>query len=151
MIYAELKDINSYKGISKNLDKAIDFIAEKKYLNANFGKNVVDGDKIYFNHPEKPMTRENTDLELEYHKKYIDIHIVLEGEEAIIYSPFEECVETKSYNMEDDYALVKGKTQAELLMNTENFLILFPKEPHLALLKVKEPKEIKKVIFKVEI
>ena len=34
---------------------------------------------------------------------------------------------------------------------SKNFLILFPEEPHLALLKVGEPKEIKKVIFKVEI
>ena len=151
MIYAELKDIKNYKGINENLDKVIDFIADKKYLNADFGKNIVDGDKIYFNHPEKPMTRENTGLELEYHKKYIDIHIVLEGEEAIIYSPFEECIETKSYNIEDDYALVKGKAQVEFLMNTKNFLIFFPTEPHLALLKVGEPKEIKKVIFKVEI
>lgn len=29
MIYAELKNIKTYKGINKNLDKAIDFIAEK--------------------------------------------------------------------------------------------------------------------------
>ena len=151
MIYGELKDIKNYKGLNKNLDKAIDFIVDKKYLNANFGKNLIEGNSIYFDYPEKVMTRENKDIESEYHKKYADIHIVLEGEESIIYSPFEGCVETKSYNMEDDYALVKGKTQAELLMNTKNFLILFPEEPHLALLKVGEPKEIKKVIFKVEI
>ena len=151
MIYGELKDIKKYKGLNKNLDKAIDFIADKKYLNANFGKNLIEGNSIYFDYPEKVMTRENKDVESEYHKKYADIHIVLEGEESIIYSPFEGCVETKSYNMEDDYALVKGKTQAELLMNSKNFLILFPEEPHLALLKVGEPKEIKKVIFKVEI
>ena len=151
MIYAELKDIKSYKGISKNLDKAIDFIAEKKYLNASFGKNIVDGDKIYFNHPEKPVTRENTGLELEYHKRYADIHIVLEGEEAIAYSPFDTCVETKSYSNEEDYALMKGKTQTELIMNTKNFLIFFPEEPHLALLKVREAKEIKKVVFKIEL
>lgn len=29
MIYTELKDIKTYKGLSENLDKAIDFIAEK--------------------------------------------------------------------------------------------------------------------------
>ena len=40
MIYAELKNIKTYKGINKNLDKAIDFIAEKKYMNASFGKNI---------------------------------------------------------------------------------------------------------------
>ena len=97
------------------------------------------------------MTRENIDLDLEYHKKYIDIHIVLEGEEIIVYTPFEDCIETKSYNDEEDYGLVKGKAQVELMMNTENFLLFFPEEPHLALLKVDTPKEIKKVIFKVEI
>ena len=151
MIYAELKNIKTYKGINKNLDKAIDFIAEKKYLNASFGKNIIEGDTIYFNYPEKPMTRENIDLDLEYHKKYIDIHIVLEGEEIIVYTPFEDCIETKSYNDEEDYGLVKGKAQVELMMNTENFLLFFPEEPHLALLKVDTPKEIKKIIFKVEI
>ena len=151
MIYAELKNIKTYKGISKNLDKAIDFIVEKKYLNADFGKNIVDDDKIYFDYPETVSTRENIDLELEYHKKYIDIHIVLEGEESIAYTPFEDCIETKSYNVEEDYGLVKGKAQAELILNGKNFLLFFPEEPHLALLKIDTPKEIKKVIFKVEI
>ena len=151
MIYAELKNIKTYKGINKNLDKAIDFIVERKYLNASYGKNIIDGDAVYFNCPEKPMTRENTDLELEYHKKYIDIHIVLEGEEIITYTPFEDCIEIQNYNIEGDYGLVKGKAQAELILNGKNFLLFFPEEPHLALLKVNTPKEIKKIIFKVEL
>ena len=88
MIYDELKNIKTYKGINKNLDNEIDFIVEKKYLNADFGKNIVDDDKIYFDYPEKVSTRENIDLELEYHKKYIDIHIVLEEEEVIGYTQF---------------------------------------------------------------
>ena len=134
MIYAELKNIKTYKGINKNLDKAIDFIAEKKYMNASFGKNIIEGDTIYFNYPEKPMTREN-----------------IEGEESIAYTPFEDCIETKSYNVEEDYGLVKGKAQAELILNGKNFLLFFPEEPHLALLKVNTPKEIKKIIFKVEL
>ena len=151
MIYAELKNIKTYKGINKNLDKAIDFIAEKKYMNASFGKNIIEGDTIYFNYPEKPMTRENIDLDLEYHKKYIDIHIVLEEEEIIGYAPFEDCIETQKYNIEKDIAFMKGKNQAEFMLNGTNFLIVFPNEPHLALLKVNTPKEIKKIIFKVEL
>ena len=87
---------------------------------------------------------------MEYHKKYIDIHIVLEGEENIVYIPFEDCIETQNYNIEGDYGLVKGKSQVEFIMNPKNFLLFFPEEPHLALLKVNTPKEIKKIIFKVE-
>ena len=151
MIYDELKNIKTYKGINKNLDKAIDFIAEKKYLNTNFGKNIVDADKIYFDYPEKVSTRENIDLELEYHKKYIDIHIVLKEEEIIGYTPFEDCIETQKYNIEKDIAFMKGKIQAELILNGKNFLIVFPNEPHLPLLKVDNVKEIKKVVFKIQI
>ena len=47
MIYDELKNIKTYKGINKNLDKAIDFIVEKKYLNADVEKYILD-----INNPE---------------------------------------------------------------------------------------------------
>lgn len=93
MIYVKLKNIKIYKGINKNLDKVIDFIIEKKYLNVSFGKNIIEGDFIYFNCFEKFVIRENIDLELEYYKKYIDIYIVFEGEENIVYILFEDCIE----------------------------------------------------------
>lgn len=152
MIYDDLKNIDIYKGINKNLDIAIDFIKERKYLKHNFDKNIVDGEKIFFNCPEKPETRINIGQELEYHKRYIDIHIVFEGEESINYSSIDNTIETQSYNQEKDYTLVKSdiKDQTKLILNKNNFLILFPYEPHIALLAVDEPKEIKKVIFKVE-
>jgi YhcH/YjgK/YiaL family protein len=152
MIYDELKNIDIYKGMNKNLDIAIDFIKEKKYLKNNFGKNVIDGEKIFFNCPEKPTTKINIGQELEYHKRYIDIHVVFEGEEIVNCSSVDDCIETKSYDEENDYGLFKSdiKKQTSLILNTKNFLILFPSEPHIALLAVDEPKEIKKVIFKVE-
>jgi len=109
MIYGELKDIKNYKGLNKNLDKAIDFIIDKKYLNANFGKNLIEGNSIYFDYPEKVMTNEK------------------------------------------DIAFVKGENQAEVLLNGKNFALFFPEEVHLPLLKVGEIKEIKKVVFKIEI
>ena len=151
MIYGEIKDLGLYKGISKNLDRAIDYILSGEYKNGVVGKNVIDGDNVYFNQPDSPMTKEVKDGFIENHKKYIDIHIVLEGEEVIAYTPLEDCLETQSYNDEEDYALVKGKAQVELILNAKNFLLFFPEEPHLALLKIDTPKEIKKVIFKVEI
>lgn len=150
MIYGEIKDIMTYKGLSANLDRAIDYIYQGKYKNNNFGKNEIEGDTIYFNCPEKAITRDKNGLELEYHKRYIDIHIVLEGEESIGYSAFDSIVETKEFDMENDYALMKGDIQTEFYLDKEKFLIIFPYEPHIALLRVGHEKEIKKVIFKVE-
>lgn len=151
MIYGEIKDIKKYKGISKNLDRAIEFIFDKKYLNNKVGKNEIDGDLIYFNCPDKVMTRNKANLELEYHKRYIDIHIVIDGEESIGYTPTEKCIETKAYDADGDFGLVKADVDMEFYLNREKFLMFFPEEPHIALLKVGEEKEIKKVIFKVEL
>ena len=151
IILMTLSEIVPKDHFLRKVDKAIDFIVDKKYLNANFGKNLIEGNSIYFDYPEKVMTRENKDIESEYHKKYADIHIVLEGEEIIGYTSFEDCVETKAYNSEKDIAFVKGENQAEVLLNGKNFALFFPEEVHLPLLKVGEIKEIKKVVFKIEI
>lgn len=151
MIYGEIKDIKTYRGLSKNLDKAIEYISQGKYKNNHFGKNEIEGDIIYFNCPEKAMTRDKNGLEFEYHKRYIDIHIVLEGEESIAYSAFDSLMETKGFDVENDYALMRGDIETEFYLDEKKFLIIFPYEPHIALLKVGKEKEIKKVIFKVEI
>ncbi|MBS9776128.1 MAG: YhcH/YjgK/YiaL family protein [Fusobacterium sp.] len=150
MIYGEIKEIKIYKGLSKKLDKVIDFILEKKYLNNKIGKNQIEGDNIYFN-CDIGITRDRANLELEYHKRYIDIHIVIEGEEKIAYAPKEKCVENKNYNEDTDCMFVEGKIDTEFYLNPDKFLILFPEEPHLAMLKVEEEKKIKKLVFKVEL
>ena len=41
MIYGEIKDLNQYRGISKNLDKAIDYILSGEYKNGVPGKKVI--------------------------------------------------------------------------------------------------------------
>lgn len=151
MIYGEIRDIKKYKGISKNLDKAIDFIFDKKYLDNKIGTNEIDGDIIYFNCPDRPKTRNKSNLELEYHKRYVDIHVVIDGEESIGYTPREKCEETKAYEVAGDYGLMKTEVDIEFYLNSDKFLMFFPEEPHVALLKVKEEEEIKKVIFKVEL
>lgn len=151
MIYGYIKDLGTYKGMSKNLDIAIDYILDKKYLNNHFGKNEILGDKVYFNCPEKPCTKVTETAELEAHKKYIDIHVVISGEEVIAYSDLENCELTKPYDEEGDYYLLKAKYENKFLMNSEKFLIFFADEPHLAMLAKDEPQEIKKVIFKVAV
>ena len=38
MIYGEIKELNQYRGISENLDKAIDYILSGKYKDGVPGK-----------------------------------------------------------------------------------------------------------------
>lgn len=149
MIYGEIKDLAQYKGISKNLDIAIDYILSGKYKDGVVGKNIIDGDKVYFNHPDSPMTKEVKDAFFEGHKQYIDIHVVIEGEENLGFTPNPEMKLSKEYDAEGDYELYEGKVKNFFHLTPERFLMFFPNEPHMALVKVNEVKKIRKVIFKV--
>ncbi len=149
MIYGEIKDLNQYKGISKNLDKAIEYILNGEYKKGILGKNIIDGDTLYFNYPDCAMTKEIKDGFFEGHKKYIDIHVVISGEENLGYTPCSEVTVKKEYDSEGDYELYEGTLKNIFHVTEDKFIMFFPNEPHMALLKVGEIKEITKVIFKV--
>lgn len=149
MIYGEIKDIEQYRGISENLDKAIDYILSGEYKNGVPGKNVIDGEKLYFNCPKNPKTKELEDGFFEGHKQYIDIHVVIDGEENLGFTPRPEVTLKQEYNEVEDYELYDGEIKQLFHLTSERFVMFFPDEPHMALLKVGEVKEIKKVIFKV--
>lgn len=149
MIYDKLQNIERYLGISQLLDEAINYIVSEKYTLAEFGKNIIKGDEIYYNCPKDAMAKNTKDMDFEYHKKYIDIHIPIKGEEYIGYFHKENGIKTKDYDEKDDYALMKGEMNEQFLVKEGEFLILFPDEVHLALMKVNEEKKVHKVIFKV--
>lgn len=149
MIYGEIKDLNQYKGISKNLDKAIEYILSGEYKKGTPGKNIIDGDNLYFNYPSCAMTKEIRDGFFEGHKKYIDIHIVISGEENLGYTPRSEVTIKQKYDSEGDCELYDGALKNIFHVTEDGFVMFFPDEPHMALLKVGEIKEITKVIFKV--
>lgn len=149
MIYGEIKDLNQYKGISKNLDKAIEYILNEEYKKGIPGKNIIDGDNLYFNYPDCAVTKEVKEGFFEGHKKYIDIHIVISGEENLGYTPRSEVKVKKEYDSEGDYELYEGTLKNIFHVTEDRFIMFFPDEPHMALLKVEEIKKITKVIFKV--
>lgn len=150
MIYGEIKSLESYKGISKNLDRAIEAILNGEYKKGTVGKNVIDGDNVYFNQPDSPMTKEIEDGFIENHRKYIDIHVVIEGEEKIGYISNTDVKLTKEYDEAGDYELYEGKLENLFYLNPEKFIVLFPGEPHMALIKGGDkPAKVRKVIFKV--
>ncbi|MGL5797602.1 MAG: YhcH/YjgK/YiaL family protein [Cetobacterium sp.] len=149
MIFGQLNELKFYKGISTGLDLAIETIENKSYKNGIEGKNEIDGDNVFFNLQScKTKTLENCFFET--HKKYIDIHVVIEGEEGIGYSLKDSLKDCTEYNEETDFKVVEGKEEYRLNMTQNNFVIVFPDEPHMPLIaKDNIVADLKKVVFKI--
>lgn len=148
MIYDVISNVSLYKGLSANLDTALDFIAKLDKFNLQLGRNEIDDEKVFVN-VVCARTKPPEGALFEYHKRYIDIHFIFAGEEKILVSRFDTLKTTTEYSQDSDCALQIGETQAELLMTNENFCVCFPEDSHLPLIMNNEPKDIKKGIIKV--
>lgn len=144
MIYDEIKNIDLY-----NLNKdAVDFI---KNLTTDIEcKKYILNDNVYAN-IEEYQTKESGLFEA--HKKYIDIQLLLKGEEIIEYTPLEKLKIKENYDSLKDIAFYYDGTQPviKLKMQPNFFTVLYPTDAHKPQLIVSDTQKVKKVVVKIKI
>jgi YhcH/YjgK/YiaL family protein len=90
-------------------------------------------------------TRPAMSKKAEIHEKYIDIQILLDGEETIYYGIVDSARECGIWHKDEDYQLyatIDGQQQVEL--KTGMFAIFFPGEPYKPGVQGAQSAEIKK-------
>ncbi len=146
MILTNIKRIATYKGISENLDKAIDFILSAKQDIA-IGKYIIDGDNIYANVSES-FPKQSTETIYEAHRVYIDIHLLLEGIEIAGFADIDECTPTSEYNAEGDYIFLKANGKKMKILPGDVYIV-HPEDAH-APGGTETGEAIKKIVVKVK-
>lgn len=126
------------------LHKAIDFINSGKVFDLPFGRTDLD-EGIYINVMELESKQENL---FEAHKRYIDIHCVLEGEEAVETADISTLEVTQPYSEEKDIVLGIAHGIRHVIQKGQ-YCITMPQEAHSPGLCVTKPSKIKKAVFKV--
>ena len=93
-------------------------------------------------------TKENDGI-FEAHKKYVDIHYTILGNEKILWA---DCYtkETKAYQKEEDYSLGVVENAKEAVAKDTVFVFL-PNEPHKAGVKIEGVEKVKKAVFKITV
>lgn len=150
MIFDTLKNIKNYKGISVNLDKAIDSIIKEEYLTAPAGITNIDGEEVFFNVQENIIPKNVEDTFFEIHKKYIDIQLIIDGEEKFGYVALEDTTAKNEFNPEKDFQALNGNIELTYTMKAGRFILFFPEEPHMPSLKSGDIEKIKKVVYKIK-
>lgn len=114
------------------------------------GTYELDKDEVFFfrNDFETLLPEEK---EFEAHRKYMDIHLVLEGEERIDVA-FAERLGEWDFPEDKDIAFLSGKADAELVLSAGDFLICCPRDAHKPGLAVNGKKQkVKKITFKIKV
>ncbi|MDF2614888.1 MAG: beta-D-galactosidase [Clostridia bacterium] len=149
MIWDKLDNINQYRGKSKNLDCAIDFLMNLP-IKLEVGKVIIDNDNVFAN----IMAYSTKDVEegfFEAHRQYIDIHVMLVGEEKLLNTPIGKLEEKEIYNIENDCVLYKGQADETVTLTYGYFALCLPEDGHMPGIAVNEKEVIKKMVIKVKL
>lgn len=113
------------------------------------GRYELQGDDIFMNvmtFATQPPEQKKAEL----HEQYIDIQLLLAGEERILYGVAGSARQCEERHVEDDYQLcsvIDGMQR--LYLKPGMYAVFMPGEPHKPGCVVKESEEIKKVVVKV--
>lgn len=84
----------------------------------------------------------------ELHRKYLDVHIVLEGEEVLEYEDISKLTPLDEYNPEKDGQKLDGSGQA-VLIKEGMFCLVFAHDGHKPGCCQNSPKKLRKIVLKV--
>lgn len=152
MIIGKLCDLYRYKGISKNVDTAIDYILTHDLMALPKGKTVVDGTNVYINR-DTYVARPLEECFFENHENYIDIQIVLKGQEIIGYTHITnpDLKVTTPYNTEKDVTKYNYNPKGAVFFTVEEgFALVYTEDAHLAKCKAND-ELVEKAVVKVKI
>lgn len=142
MIFDKLENLYKYSNVSPYFKDVINFINKTDLSTLKVEKKDIT-DKVFYNSQEY-LGKEDVN-KFESHIKYIDIQVVIKGEEYIHYSKDTPIIGETN---DKDMYLTTSTDKTVLKLTKGMFAIFLPGELHNPGLKV-DNNLIKKVIFKI--
>ncbi|MFR9520406.1 MAG: YhcH/YjgK/YiaL family protein [Rikenellaceae bacterium] len=148
MIVTSLKYSQRVESLHPRFKVLFDYIKSNNLLEMPLGRVEVDGDNIFINNVEiDGVARENQPLEM--HQLYIDVHILLRGEETIGWKSIDELENiSKTYDSDSECALSNDTPTSYTTLREGEFMIVYPEDPHAPAIS---DGKIRKLIAKVRL
>lgn len=149
MIFTNLKDELQNKSLSKKIYECIKFTGENDLKKYEPGKYEVPGTEIKMNIDNYNTKSEDKGM-WESHLKYLDVQIMLEGQEYIAVNNIHN-LEEEERHVENDFLKHKGLELFRVLLKAGDVLVFYPEDVHMPGLQVEKSENVKKVVFKIDV
>lgn len=148
MITGKLKDLPRYKGLSKEIDEAIEYVEKTCLYSLAVGKYVIS-DRVTVNR-QQYIGKEEADAE--NHENFLDLQIVVKGKEGFGYADISNPTlkVKKQYNPEKDVTKYDVEDESMFIMSDGSFALVFNEDIHRPGLKVND-ELIEKVVVKIRV
>lgn len=131
MVIAHLNDSERYASLHPLFKQLFDYVKSHDLSQVPAERITLDGERLFINVAD-PTLKAPEDQVLEVHRRYIDVHFPLTGEEIMGWSPM-SVLTTESvnpFNEEDDYAIYTEQAQSYHTIHPGEFAIVWPEDAH---------------------
>jgi YhcH/YjgK/YiaL family protein len=148
MIVAALADAGRYAALHPRFAQAFEFLRNTGLRALPAGKHAVQGEAI-FAIVEACQGRTRAEAQLECHRRYIDIQLVLEGIDQMGWKPLAECVSPATdYDAARDIRFFNDAPSSWIATPAGSFCLFFPDDAHAPLVSTGL---IRKVVVKIAV
>lgn len=149
MVFDSLLNFSNYISLHPQFADVGDFIAKWNITVLPEGRYEVNNRGTFANVNEY-SSKDVSEGFIEFHRKYIDIQIVLQGVERVGLCHREDARELV-FNEEKDFGELDGETDF-LTLKEGYFIILFPHDGHMPqIMQGDNPEPVKKMVIKVPV
>ena len=149
MIFGKICHYHSYRGDEK-LNKVLSYMAGITPDTFPQEQIKLDGDSVFVN-PVCFTTKPESECLYEAHRRYADIHFIVEGCEKIIVSDISAVVEHTSYSDEKDIGFYTCESGAVVVLHPGDFLVCYPQDAHKVAIAPDSPAPVKKLVGKIRV
>ncbi|MFA5659071.1 MAG: YhcH/YjgK/YiaL family protein [Oscillospiraceae bacterium] len=148
MIITNLELCSEYKKLVPDIKKAVNTIINLTEFKV--GRYETDFGFYMLQEGETHPLKEGL---FETHNKYLDIQIILEGEEVVEWADRNKCIISVLYDEEKDIAFFTAQEKDTLRFTAKEGMcyIVFPNDAHKPCRHIDKPTYFKKAVFKLKL
>lgn len=138
--------------IRDRVDRAVSYLKNIPVSEFDIGKKVTVNENFYYT-VQKYLTKSENESKLESHRKYVDIQIMINGEELMDLADISRLTVKESYNPEKDVMFWNiPQRMARTTLKAGDSIILYPENAHRgAIIKGNESQKVVKIVGKVKL
>jgi YhcH/YjgK/YiaL family protein len=148
MILDTLAQADRYSNLHPLFARAFDFLRNTDLDALALGRHVIQGEQL-FAIVEDCAGRTRAEAQLECHRRYIDIQLVLAGVDEMGWKPLADCVApATTYDTARDIRFFDDAPASWIATPPGSFCLFYPDDAHAPLVSVGR---IRKVVLKIEL
>jgi len=150
MISDSLKNIGLYQLSFPHSNRIMDYLDTTDLSSLELGRHEISTESVFILVQEY-FTKAEGEKKWESHRKYIDIQIVVSGEEYIGHCPTVLLKSKDGYNDDKDITLYGDDSteHSKLLVPQNHFCMFFPQDGHKPGINVSGESAVRKAVIKV--